>query len=173
MRPEKKAIIEEVQGEVDASSYVVLVDCLGLNVEKTADLRGRLRETDSRLTTVKNSFLKVAVQNLGLGAGLELEGPTSMVTGAGDVTQVAKVLRTFRKENERPAVKGGLLGGKVLSADDVVAMADIPSREIMLGILVGTIAAPMTQLVGVMQQKVLSLLYVLKAVEEKKKGGDS
>ena len=86
----------------------------------------------------------------------------------GDVTVVAKLLTKFIKDNERPALKGGRFGTEALSATDIEDMATIPSREVLLGKLVGTIAAPLSQVVGVLNQKVSSLLYVLKAVEEKK-----
>ena len=72
--------------------------------------------------------------------------------------------------NERFRIKGGLMGTQVVSSTEIDALADLPSREVLLGRLLGTLAAPMTQLVGVLNQKVLSLLYVLKAIEDKKSG---
>ena len=97
-----------------------------------------------------------------------LTGPTAVVTGKGDPSELAKALVAFVKAHEKAAVKGGCLDGRVLQAADVDALSTLPSREVMLSMLVGTVAAPMTQLVGVFNQKLLSLLYVLKAVEAKK-----
>jgi large subunit ribosomal protein L10 len=90
------------------------------------------------------------------------------------VTQVAKVLRAFAKAatNKLPVVKGGYLSGQTLVAAQVESLADIPPREVLLGRMVGTIAAPMTRLVGAMNQKICSLLYVLKAVADKKAAGN-
>jgi len=168
-RPEKKAIIDEVRGRLDDAGYVLLADCRGLNVEGMGALRGKLREQGSSLLIVKNRLLGRASAE----AGWEdidpfLEGPTAVITGSGDVTSVARLLRDEAKADGLPAMKGGRFGDRTLDAGDVAAIADIPPREILLGQLVGTIAAPMTQAVGVMQQKVASLLYVLKAVVEKK-----
>jgi large subunit ribosomal protein L10 len=174
MRLEKTAIVDEVRGAIDGSEFVILTGCRGLKVQEISDLRARLRGQRARLMVVKNTFLKFASEQLGRGGmDSELVGPTAMITGEGEVTEIAKLLKAFAKEHDKLEIKGGLLGKQVLSAGDVQEMAVIPPREIMLSRLVGTIAAPMTQLVGVMNQKVLSLLYVLKAVQEKKDGGDN
>ena len=118
---------------------------------------------------MKNAFFGLAADALGWDSmGEYLSGPTAMIVGRDDAAGVAKVLRSFRKDNELPVVKGGRLSGRRLTAAEVDMMADIPSREILLGLLAGTLAAPMTQLAGVMSRKVASLLYVLGAVADKK-----
>lgn len=171
MRPEKEAIVREVTSQLEAASYLMVTDYTGLTVSDLAELRGALRESESELHVVKNTFLRKAIAQVGWDDIAEvLSGPTAMVTGTGDVTVVAKALAAFVKQHKSTALKGGCLDGKALSAADVDALAKVPPREVMLGMLVGTIAAPMTQLVGVFNQKLLSLLYVLKAVEEKKSG---
>lgn len=169
-RPEKIAIREEVRSRMSDSGYVILTDCRGMNVAGMTELRAKLRGAKSRLLVVPNSFLKLASQDLGWGEVERfLEGPTAMITGTGEVTQVAKVLKDFVKTASKPpSVKGGWFEMKALSSGDVEAIASLPSREVMLGRVVGTIAAPMTRLAGLLQQKVASVLYVLKAVEDKK-----
>jgi len=81
---------------------------------------------------------------------------------------VAKILKKFSGDKNKPAVKGGVLEGTVLSSKDVIALAGLPGKKEMQAKLVGTVAAPMTQLVGVMNQKICSLLYVLNAAVAKK-----
>lgn len=171
MRPEKNAIINEVREKLEASGYLMLADYKGLNVDIISALREELRKQDSEVHVVKNTFLGKAMASVGM-EGLEdaLQGPTAMVTGRGDMAQVAKLLADFAKEHEKE-IKGGSLEGDILGADDIKALASLPSRDVLLGMVVGTIAAPMTQLVGVCNQKVSSLLYVLKAVENKKAEG--
>ena len=130
-----------------------------------------LDESDAQMKTARNALIGVAAKELGWdGLSTVLEGPSTLVTGSGDVSETAKKLKGFRVANRMPALKGGWLDGQLLTASDVAAIASIPPREIMLGRMVCTVAAPMTQLVGVMNQKVLSLLYALKAVAEKKAG---
>ena len=169
MRPEKESIVGEIRGYLEGAGYVVLADCRGLSVQQLSDLRGRLRESATRLSVVKNAFFSRAAESVGMGdVDRMLDGPTAMITGDGDITAVSRILREFVKEHGLPVAKGGVMGQRVLEAADVEQMASIPPREILLGKLVGTLAAPLTQLVGVMSQKVSSILYVLKAVESKK-----
>jgi len=170
MRPEKESIIAEVKGLLESTGFVFLVDYRGLTVDQLAELRAKLREFDTSMTIVKNTMLGLANKAVG-GPDMSglLDGPTAIVCGAGEATAAAKALTAFIKEAKLPVLKGGQLGQQLLSVDDVEAIAKIPSREVLYGQLAGTIAAPLSQLVGVMNQKVSSLLYVLKAVEDKKK----
>lgn len=169
MRPEKKAIVEEIRGKLADAGYVILADCRGMTVEQMKDLRGQLKGADAALKVVPNALFGIAAKELGW-TGLDpfLQGPTAMLVGAGDVTKVAKLLRTYVKTANLPVVKGGRLGAQILYPRDVEAMAVLPSREVLLSQVVGTIAAPMTGLVGVMNQKISSLLYALNAVADKK-----
>jgi large subunit ribosomal protein L10 len=169
MRPEKESIIGEVRKNMDDSVFVIVADYQGLTVAKTDMLRQRLLKADARIQVVKNRIIGHVAEEKGLGAMRDhLSGPTAMVYGKGDVSQAAKILKEFVKEHERPVVKVGALEGVVLTAADVEQLASLPSRETLLGMVVGTIAAPMSQLVGVFQQKVSSLLYVLQAAADKK-----
>ena len=172
-RPEKKALIKEVQQQLEASEYTILADCRGMKVEKLTELRGKLRGAQSRLMIAKNGHVALASSELGW-ADFEalLTGPTAVITGGGDVSEVAKVLKEFAKDSTLPVMKGGRFAERTLSMEDVAAIASLPPREVLLGQVVGTIAAPLSQLVGVLNQKVLSLLYVLQAVSEKKSQQD-
>jgi len=171
MRPEKQAIINEIRARLEGRSYVILADCRGLTAEQMKELRGRLKEAQAGLMVVKNSLFGLAVRELGWD-GIErfLQGPTAMIAGSGDITSLCKILKEYTKANNLPVVKGGRLGGLVLSPNDVEALASVPSREVLLGQLVGTLAAPLQQLVGVMSRKISSLAVVLNAIAEKKTG---
>ena len=169
MRPEKQSIGAELTAKVKGAGYIFLADYKGLSVAKTAELRKQLKGANAKIQVVKNRVFKHVLKGAGVG-GLDagLKGASAMVYGNGDPVATAKVLKDFIKANEKPVIKLGTLQGAMLTAKDVEALAAMPSREIMLGKLVGTIAAPMSSLVGVLNQKVASLLYVLKAIEEKK-----
>ena len=169
MRLEKKAIIDEIRGRLEQSEYAILVGCRGLTVEQMTSLRAKLREGGARLQVVRNTLFGIAAQEAGWdGLTPLLEGPTAMVCGAADVARTARILKEFVRENARLVLKGGRMPDGVLRAQDVVAIAEIPPRPVLLGQLVGVLAAPLSQLVGAMNQKVASLLYVLKAVGEQK-----
>ena len=97
-----------------------------------------------------------------------LHGQSAMIYGNGDVVEVAKVIQSFTKENEKPLIRGGVVEGKSISADEVNQLAKLPAKEVLQAMLLGTLQAPKAQLVGVMNNKVSSLVYVLDAVRSKK-----
>lgn len=169
MRPEKQAIAREIKEQLGSATYAILTDFTRMDTAKTATLRRKLRETGARFQVVPNRLFRAVAQEAGY-AGIEagLKGPTALVFGAGDVAATAKALREFIKANDKiPVVKLGHMDGAVLSAADIEALALMPPKKVMQGMLVGTIAAPMSNLVGVMSQKLASLVYVLKAAADK------
>ena len=169
MRPEKNAILLEITKRLEASSYAFVVNYGGLRVAQLTELRRILAPLGAQVQIVKNTYLDRVVTQLGWESIASfLKGPTALVAGTGDVSEVAKALVKFVKAHDKAAIKGACLDGKALGCADIDALTTLPPREVMLGLFVGTLAAPMTRLVGVFNQKVLSLLYVLKAVEEKK-----
>jgi large subunit ribosomal protein L10 len=169
MRPEKVTIVEELRGKLRDALYVILADYRGMSVARTETLRRQLRGVGAEAQVVPNRLFKIAGKDL-TPPGFEkgLIGPSLMVYGQGDLSRAAKVLRTFIKENEMPVIKLGTMRGALLSKSDVDAMALLPPREVLLAQLVGLLAAPMQRLVGVLQAKTASILYVLKAIQEKK-----
>jgi large subunit ribosomal protein L10 len=169
MRPEKQSIINEYSEALKATEFVLMGDYRGVTVEQFAALRAELRATGSSVQVVKNELLALALKSTGQESLTEhIAGPTVMISGQGDVTVLAKQLKAFNKENKVLEMTCGEIDGSLLSSADISALAEIPAREVLLSMFVGTVAAPMSQLVGVMNQKISSLLYVLKAVEEKK-----
>lgn len=171
MRPEKSSIVEEIKGHLRDAEYVVLADYRGLTVRQTTELRSKLRGVGARVKVVKNTQLGVAAGLAGKSVICQSVnmGPTALVTGRGDVVDVAKLLKQFIADNgSKPVVKGGCLGVRVLSPADVEALAEMPPRNVLLGQFVGTLAAPISGIVGVLNQRLVSILYVLKAVMDKK-----
>ena len=120
------------------------------------------------MQVVKNRFLRLMVREKGW-PGLEpsLKGQSAIVTGT-DVVQAAKTLKQFNDANKMPLMKAGVMGDMILTPAQIDALAELPPREVLLGQVVGTVAAPLSRLVGVLKQKVSTIVYVLKAVEDKK-----
>ena len=170
MRPEKKAIVREIKEQMADATFAILTDFTRMDTTKSMNLRRALRAQEACFQVVPNRLFGVVAKELGYeGIEAGLTGPTAIVFGGGDAAATAKALRDFVKANEMvPAVKLGYIDGTVLSAAEVEALATLPSKPAMQGMLLGTLAAPMTNLVGVMSQKVASLVYVLKAAAEKK-----
>ncbi len=169
-RPEKLAIQRELSEKLSQSDFVIFVDYMGLNVEQLTDVRSRLRAQEARFQVVPNKQLAHVVKSLGWTGDAQgwFQGPTAMVVGPGQIVEVSKALRSFSKETKLAPVKGGCWNGAALTSEDVSALADLPSREVLLSRFVGTLAAPMTQLAGVLNEKAASVVRVLKAFENKR-----
>jgi large subunit ribosomal protein L10 len=168
IRPEKKAMYNEVQENISGALYMILADYKGMTMPQTDEFKKLLRGANARVKVVKNTMLGRISGEMGCELSEKLSGPTAVIFGDGDVVEVAKILKKFSSDKKKPELKGGVLEGAVLSSSDVEALAGLPGKKELQAKLVATIAAPMTQTVGVMNQKVCSLLYVLNAVCEKK-----
>ena len=165
IRPEKKSIAAELDQRVAGALYMILTDYSGMDMPQTTELKQNLRDQEASFSVVNNRMLNRALET---DASDLLKGQTAMIYGSGDVVEVAKVIKKFTAENEKPAIKGGFLEGKAISAADVIDLAKLPSKDVLRAMLLGTLQAPCSQLVGVMDQKVASLVYVLDAVKTKK-----
>ncbi len=167
-RPDKAAAVAGLTDEFASSAAVVLTEYRGLTVKNLKDLRRSLGE-DASYAVAKNTLAKIAANEAGVeGLDDQLTGPTAFAFIKGDVAQVAKRLRDFAKAHPLLVIKGGVLEGRVLDADQVKKLADLESREVLLAKLagamkaslstaVGTFAAPLTQaaqLFGALQSKV-------------------
>ena len=169
MRTEKISILNEVIERVKASDFCFVLNYGGLKVSQLTALRQELGKLNSRAMVVKNTYLGKAASELGWkDISSMLSGPTAMITGKGDVTEVAKVLVEFVKKNEKASIKGASLETAALNAADVGALSKLPSKDAMRGMLLGTLLAPATSLVRVLNAPLLNVLYALKAYEEKK-----
>jgi large subunit ribosomal protein L10 len=154
-RPEKERLVAELREKLTGAKALYYTDFTGLNVKRMTDLRRRLRKANVEYVVIKNTLALRAVNESGL-AGVRLRGPTGLVV-ARDAVIAAKVLAEFAKENEqRPAVKGGLLEGRALDVDQVRKLATLPSREQMLAELGGGLQAPLAAFAGALN----GLLYM-------------
>lgn len=165
IRPEKESIAAELDERVSGALYMIMADYTGMDMPETTELKQQLREKDASFNVVNNRVLNRVLD--GRATDL-LKGQTAMIYGAGDVVEVAKVIRKFTVANKKPVIKGGYLEGKAVSGAEVAELAKLPAKEVMQAMLLGTLQAPCSQLVGVLDQKVASLVYVLDAVKTKR-----
>jgi large subunit ribosomal protein L10 len=174
-RPEKVAVVDEVRERLSSSAAVLLTEYRGLKVSEIATLRRNLRAAGGDYKIYKNTLVRFAVRDLGL-EGLDelLVGPTALAFVDGDAAAVAKALRDFSRTNPNLVLKGGVLGSKALTADETRALADLPSREVLLSRFAGGLAAPMVQFAGLLQALPRNLAYGLKAlIDQKVAGGEA
>jgi large subunit ribosomal protein L10 len=146
-RDQKAAVIDEVAVQITEAEAVYAVDYRGTSVPQAAQLRTQLRDADARFRVVKNTLTERAADQAGAAALKEyLAGPTALVFVRGDAAAAAKTLSDFRRTSGLLAFKGGWMGGDTLSAEQVDAIARLPSREVLYGRLVGMVASPLTGL---------------------------
>lgn len=164
MRPEKATIVEDLREKFSGSPFLIVADYTGMTVPHFAELRSRLRGAGSEFRVVKNSFIKIAAKELGMpDLAKSLGGQNAVVTGESDICAAAKVLKTFAKEFEKPVLKAGVLDNAALSADEIRALADLPSKQVLQAQLLGLLLQPATQLVRTLNEPAASLARVLQA----------
>lgn len=171
MNPDKKIIVDELLARVNGSPFLLVVDYSGMSVPQFSELRGRLSEGGAECHVAKNRYIKLALEEAGEPALDDiLNGQTAFITGEADVCAAAKVVKNFAKEFEKPAIRGGLLDGEVLDESKVKALADLPSREVILSNLLNVINQPGTMLARVLNEPGASLARVVKAKNDKEEG---
>ncbi|CAN5708209.1 50S ribosomal protein L10 [soil metagenome] len=168
MNAEKTILIEHLLEKVNASPFLFVVDYTGLTVDKFEALRKLLRGAGAEMHVFKNTLVKKAAERAGYPSelGAALTGQSAVVTGEKDVCAAAKVMKTFATEFKKPQVKAGVLDGKFLDANGINALADLPSREVLLGQLLGVLQAPASTLVRLLNEPASSLARVLQAKSE-------
>lgn len=170
-RPEKVALVNEVKERLSTSDAALLTEYRGLKVAELASLRRSLGQVGGDYKVYKNTLVRFAAAELGLDQLVELlQGPTGIAFVSGDAAEVAKVLREFAKTSPALVVKGGVLGRSTLSAAQAGALADLPSRDVLLARIAGGLAAPMRQFAGLLQALPRNLAYGLKALIDSKGG---
>jgi large subunit ribosomal protein L10 len=173
-RDQKAAVIDEVTVQLREAEAVYAVDYRGTSVPQAAELRTKLRDADTRFRVVKNTLTQRAADAAGAdGLKPYLEGPTALVFVHGDAAVAAKALADFRRTSGLLAFKGGLLGGDVLSSDQIDAIARLPSRAVLYGRLVGMVASPLTGLASALSGMIGGLARQLQQMaDEGLVGGD-
>jgi len=164
MRAEKKYITKEYVARLNASPFFLVVDYKGLTVGQFTELRKRLTKAGSEVHVVKNSIFRIAAKEAGV-ADLSgtLEGQLAVVTGRRDVSVAAKALKTFQSEFEKPRLKFGYLNNQRLETAELMALADLPSIEVLRGKLLGLLQAPAAQLARLLNTPATQLARVLQA----------
>jgi large subunit ribosomal protein L10 len=168
MRLEKQTLTKEYLTRLNGSPFFIVVDYKGLKVGHMTELRKRLNKAGSEVHVVKNSIFRIAVKEAGV-ADLNgaLAGQIAVVTGQKDVSSAAKVVKTFGAEFDKLKIKFGYLNNQRLADTDIVALADLPSIEVMRSKFLGVLNAPATKLVTLLNTPASQLARVLQAKVEK------
>jgi large subunit ribosomal protein L10 len=168
MRAEKQSINSEYIARLNSSPFFIVADYRGLNVRHFNELRKRLKLAGAEFHVVKNSIFRIAAKEAGVAdLGVALSGQLAVLTGQRDVSIAAKALKTFASEFDRPKIKFGYLNNQRLAAGEILALADLPSLEVLRGNLLGLLQAPATKLVQLLNTPATQLARVLQAKADK------
>lgn len=170
-RPEKVAVVDEVQERFESANAVLLTEYRGLSVKSQGELRRSLRSAGGDYKVYKNTLVRIAAERVGLG-DLEvlLHGPTAIAFVTGDAVEVAKSLRDFAKTHPTLVVKGGVLGTRLIDAASASALADMPPRTQVLAEIAGLLEAPLAQFAALLAAPARDIAYALQALIDKHGG---
>ncbi len=170
-RAEKVAVVAEVRAKLAGAQAALLADYRGLTVKDLSALRDSLAGAGATVGIYKNTLVRFAARELGIDAlGPLLTGPTAITFVEGDAAAAAKALRDFSRANPLLIVKGGLLGDKVVDAAGAKALADLPSREVLLSQIAGLLQAPLQQMANLLEAVPRSFAYGLMALIDARGG---
>ena len=168
MRAEKKILTKEYVARLNASPFFIVVSYKGLKVAHLTELRKRLLKAGAEVHIVKNSVFRVAAQEAGVGdLNGSLAGQMAVVTGQKDISAAAKALKNFAAEFDKLKFKFGYLNNQRLEEAAFVALADLPSLDVLRATLLGLINAPATKLAVLLNTPATMLAQVIKAKSEK------
>jgi large subunit ribosomal protein L10 len=166
-RAEKQAAVAEIVDSFNDAAGAVLTEYRGLTVKQLQDLRRSLGE-NAHYAVVKNTLAKLAAKDAGIdGFDDLLSGPTAIAFIKGDVVEAAKGLRDFAKANPTLVIKGGVLDGKPLDASEVAQLADLESRDVLLGKLAGAMLASLSQAVYLLNAPIAQVARLAGALQAK------
>ena len=149
----KKEQVSELATKIKESNLVLLVDYRGINVDEVTSLRNDLRNAKAEYKVIKNNITKRALQECGIeGLSEQLEGPTAVVMTTEDYLEPTKVIYNFTKEHDFYKIKGGVIEGKVMTAEEIVTLAKLPSRDTLLSMLAGALLGNITKLAVALDQ---------------------
>lgn len=169
MRIEKQYLVQSIVDAIKESDFVYFVSYAGLTVKDFSDLRNQVAKAGAFCRVQKNTLIKKAAEQLELEGidQIDLTASTAMVYGKGDCSVVAKLVLEFGKKFGQVQSKGGFMEGAMLTKDEIKAIADLPSREVLMAMLLGVIQAPARNLVSVINQGVAQVVNVTNAYKEK------
>jgi len=177
-RQEREQAVETLSGRLDEAKGVIVFDYTGLNVERLTSLRRQVKSVGSELKVAKNTLVRIATKDTSYEQLHEyFEGQTAIAFIDGDPAQLAKVMTKFIKDTTKEIkdkeikfkIRAGMLDSSLLLENDIEQLGNLPSREVLLGQLVGMIASPLTGFVSVLADVPRKFLRTLAAIADQKK----
>ena len=168
-KAQKQAELAKLTELLKSAKGAVLVDFTGITVAEDTQLRNKMREAGVSYGVYKNTLIALAAKEAGIeGLDAALNHNTALAASAEDAVAAAKAVSEYAKTNKKMVIKAGVLEGKAISVEGVKALADLPSREVLLAKMLGSMQAPITGFVQVLNGTIRKAVYVLDAIREQK-----
>jgi large subunit ribosomal protein L10 len=173
-KEKKQQTVAELRSTFERAQVAIVTDYRGLTVKEITDLRRRLQKVGGDLTVSKNTLIDLVTRDLDQWKAIEpfLAGPTALALGFDDPVAAAKAVSDFAKEKRKVEIqiRGGVLEGKALSSDSVKSLASMPSKEVLLSRMLGSLQAPPQKLASSLSGVARNLVYALDALRRQKEG---
>ncbi|PIR52770.1 50S ribosomal protein L10 [Candidatus Peregrinibacteria bacterium CG10_big_fil_rev_8_21_14_0_10_49_10] len=168
-KDQKQAQVKELTEKMNSASSIILAHYIGLSVSEVSELRKKLRENDAEMKVGKKTLMHIAAKEAGLPEFDEknMEGPVSLIFSFGDPLSGAQVAFKFAKDHDKVKLLGGLYDGKVLTKEEAVALAQMPSRDVLLATFVCMIRSPLVSFAGICNSPLSGFARALKELAEK------
>ena len=150
---QKKEEVSKLAAEMKEAKIILLTDYRGINVTDVTNLRTDLRNVNAKYTVIKNKITRRALAECGIeGLDDKLEGPTAVIMSNEDYLEPAKAIYNFTKNNDYYKIKGGVIEGKVMTAEEIITLAKLPSRETLLSMLAGALLGNISKVAVALDQ---------------------
>ncbi len=167
-REDKQAIVAEIKEYIETSKATLFTEYRGLSVSQLAELRAELRAEGSEYKVYKNTLVRLAATSAGYNFDETLTGPIAIAFAKSDAVATAKIIKKHVDSTKILTIKAGLLGDTVLDESEIVALAKLPSREVLLAQVAGAYQAPLSKAARLFQAPITKAAYAIKALAEKK-----
>lgn len=166
---EKQAAVDRLRTDLGEKGHMVLAEYRGLTVEEMSELRNKVRSAQGSVRVLKNTLIRRAIEGSDMEALNDLlTGPNAMVFTREDPVPMVKAIAEAAKELDAVRLKGGVVEGRPVTPEEIVRIAELPPREVLLAKTLGSLAAPMQGLANVCQGTIRNLVYALEAVRQAK-----
>ena len=150
---QKKEAVSKLAEKIKEAKVVLLTDYRGINVSDVTDLRTKLRNSNVEYKVIKNNITRRALEECGIKELDDvLEGPTAVIMGNNDYLDACKIVYDYAKDNDFYKIKGGIIDGKVVSVEEIITLAKLPSRETLIGMLAGALLGNLSKLAVALDQ---------------------
>jgi len=169
-RQKKEQVVEELKEAFQTAKISVFTDFKGMDVNSLTDLRGKIRQSGGKYLVAKKTLIRRVLEDKKINEAdsLDLDGQIGLGFGFEDSVQTSKIIYQTQKEGKVLKILGGVMGDKILNTEEMVQLAQLPTREELVAKVVGTIGAPLSGFVNVLRGNIQGLIFALKAIGDKK-----